>query len=131
MIDHDWLRIDRRVNDISTALKLDNDLLRDQESEFELAPMISRLSQYFEQKAAATGIMLVADMPEKFTKVVGLEERLAQVIMNLITNAISFCGAGDVIRIWVRQCGNRILIMVKDMGPGLSDGSLQKTFDRF
>ena len=50
--------------------------------------MISRRFQYFEQKAAATGIMLVADMPEKFTKVVGLEERLAQVIMNLITNAI-------------------------------------------
>ena len=48
VIDHDVLRIDRRVNDISTASKLDNDLLKDQESEFELVPMISRLSQYFE-----------------------------------------------------------------------------------
>jgi two-component system sensor histidine kinase ChvG len=44
VIDHDVLRIDRRVNDISTASKLDNDLLKDQESEFELVPMISRLS---------------------------------------------------------------------------------------
>jgi two-component system sensor histidine kinase ChvG len=49
-------------------------------------------------------------MPEKFIKVVGLEERLAQVITNLITNAISYCGAGYVIRIWVRQCDNRVLL---------------------
>ena len=83
VIDHDVLRIDRLVNDISTASKLDSDLLKDQESEFELVPMISRLSQYFEQKAATTGIALVADLPEKSIKVVGLEERLAQVIMNL------------------------------------------------
>ncbi len=93
--------------------------------------MISRRFQYFEQKAAATGIALVADMSEKSIKVVGLEERLAQVMVNLITNVISFCGAGDVIRIWVRQCDNWVLIVVEDMGPGLSDGSLQKTFDRF
>jgi two-component system sensor histidine kinase ChvG len=109
VIDHDVLRIDRLVNDISTASKLDSDFLKDQESKFEL----------------------VADLSEKSIKVVGLEDRLAQVIMNLITNAISFCGAGDAIRIWVRQCDNRVLIVVEDTGPGLSDGSLQKYLTGF
>ena len=56
--------------------------------------MISRRFQYFEQKAAATGIALVADMSEKSIKVVGLEQRLAQVMVNLITNAIIFVALG-------------------------------------
>ena len=51
---------------------------------------------------------------------------LAQIIVNLITNAISLCGAGDVIRSWVPHCDNWVLILVEDMGLGLSDGSLQK-----
>jgi len=68
VIDHDVLRIDRLVSDISIASKLDSDLLKDQESELELVPMILRLLQYFEQKAAVTGIALVADMPENPSK---------------------------------------------------------------
>ena len=52
-------------------------------------------------------------------------------MVNLITNAISFCGAGDVIRIWVRQCDNWVLIVVENTGLGLPDGSVQKYLTGF
>ena len=73
----------------------------------------------------------MTDFPDQSIRLVGLEERLAQVLVNLITNAISFCSPGDTIRFWVRKRDDRVLIVVEGTGPGLWDGSLLKIFDRF
>ena len=61
----------------------------------------------------------------------GLEGRLAQVFVNLITNAISFCEDGDAVRVWARQRENRVLIVVEDTGPGIPEQALTKVFKRF
>ena len=74
---------------------------------------------------------MVTEIKKEKITVVGLEERLAQVFVNLITNAVSFCSFGGTIRFWARQRDNRVLIVVEDIGPGLSDDSLVKIFDRF
>ena len=56
---------------------------------------------------------------------------MAQVFVNLITNAISFCEDGDAIRVWARQRENRVLIVVEDTGPGIPEEALTKVFKRF
>ena len=61
----------------------------------------------------------------------GLEGRLAQVFVNLITNAISFCEDGDAIRVWARRRENRVLIVVEDTGPGIPNEALTKIFNAF
>ena len=61
----------------------------------------------------------------------GLEARLAQVFVNLITNATSFCEDGDAVRIWARRRDNRVLVVVEDTGPGIPEQALNKVFNRF
>ena len=61
----------------------------------------------------------------------GLEARLAQVFVNLITNAISFCEEGDAVRVWARRRENRVLVVVEDTGPGIPEQALTKVFKRF
>ena len=56
---------------------------------------------------------------------------MAQVFVNLITNAISFCEDGDAIRVWARRRENRVLIVVEDTGPGIPNEALTKVFKRF
>jgi two-component system sensor histidine kinase ChvG len=51
--------------------------------------------------------------------------------VNLITNAFSFCGEGDAIRVWARRRENRVLVVVEDTGPGIPDNALTKVFQRF
>ena len=131
VIDHDVRRLDRLLSDISNASRLESDLVKEQEKAFELGPMSVVLSQYLAEQAAQKGVELVTDFPDQTITLVGLEERLAQVFVNLITNAISFCSFGGTIRFWARQCEDRVLIVVEDTGPGLSDDSLLKIFDRF
>lgn len=131
VIDHDVSRLDRLVSDISNASRLDSELVKEEEEEFNLLKMIGNLTEYLSHEAGEKGIDFITDLPQGTLIVQGLEGRLAQVFVNLITNAISFCEDGDAIRVWVRKRDNRVLIVVEDTGPGIPDSALSKVFQRF
>tara|TARA_B110000879_G_C11172132_1_gene514088 strand:- start:1765 stop:3483 length:1719 start_codon:yes stop_codon:yes gene_type:complete len=131
VIDHDVRRLDRLVSDISNASRLDSELVKEEEEPFNLMNMLGNLGQYLGEDAKKNGIDFIADLPEGPITVQGLEARLAQVFVNLITNAIFFCEDGDAIRVWARKRENRVLIVIEDTGPGIPDQALSKIFKRF
>ncbi|MEO0865948.1 MAG: ATP-binding protein, partial [Pseudomonadota bacterium] len=131
VIEHDVRRLDRLVSDISNASRLDSELVKEEEEPFNLMKMIENLSQYLGEDARGKGVEFITDLPEGPIQVHGLEARLAQVFVNLITNAISFCEDGDAIRVWARKRENRVLVVVEDTGPGIPDQALTKIFKRF
>lgn len=131
VIEHDVRRLDRLVSDISNASRLDSELVKEEEEDFNLLGMLKNLTEFLSQDAQEKGVDFIADMPDTSIIVSGLEARLAQVFVNLITNAISFCEEGDAIRIWVRKRDSRVLVVVEDTGPGIPDQALSKIFKRF
>ena len=131
VIDHDVRRLDRLVSDISNASRLDSELVKEEEEPFDVLKTLGNLSEYLGEDAEAKGIDFITDLPDQPITVHGLEARLAQVFVNLITNAISFCEDGDAIRIWARKKESRVLIVVEDTGPGIPDQALSKIFKRF
>ena len=131
VIDHDVRRLDRLVSDISNASRLDSELVKEEEEPFNLMKMLGNLGQYLGEDAKKNGVDFIVDLPSDPIVVQGLEARLAQVFVNLITNAISFCEDGDAIRVWARKRENRVLIVVEDTGPGIPDQALAKIFKRF
>ena len=131
VIEHDVRRLDRLVSDISNASRLDSELVKEEEQEFNLLEMLDNLTQYLGQDARKKGIEFITDLPLRPIEINGLEARLAQVFVNLITNAISFCEDGDAIRVWARKRDNRVLVVVEDTGPGIPDQALTKIFKRF
>ncbi|MCA0918955.1 sensor histidine kinase [Pseudooceanicola nanhaiensis] len=131
VIDHDVRRLDRLVSDISNASRLDSELVKEEEEPFDLLKMLGNLNQYLGDQAAEKGIDFISDLPDDKIVINGLEARLAQVFVNLITNATSFCEEGDAIRVWARRRENRVLVVVEDTGPGIPDQSLTKIFKRF
>ncbi len=131
VIDHDVRRLDRLVSDISNASRLDSELVKEQQESFNLVNLVTNLTQYLGEDAKSKGIDFISDLPDHPIEINGLEPRLAQVFVNLITNAISFCDDGDAIRVWVRMRENRVLIVVEDTGPGIPEQALHKVFNRF
>ena len=131
VIEHDVRRLDRLVSDISNASRLDSELVKEEEETFDLMYMMGNLNEFLGKEAGAKGIDYIADLPEGELLVQGLEGRLAQVFVNLITNAISFCEDGDAIRVWARKRENRVLVVVEDTGPGIPSEALSKVFQRF
>ena len=131
VIEHDVRRLDRLVTDIANASRLDSELVKEEEQPIDLLKMLGNLNEFLAKEAGQKGIDYIADMPSQAIVIMGLEGRLAQVFINIITNAISFCGDGDAIRIWVRKRENRVLIVVEDTGPGIPEEALTKVFQRF
>jgi two-component system, OmpR family, sensor histidine kinase ChvG len=131
VIEHDVRRLDRLVSDISNASRLDSELVKEEEEPFDLIKTVRNLSEYLGKQAGEKGVEFLTDLPEGAISVRGLEGRLAQVFVNLITNAVSFCEDGDAVRVWVRQRDNRVLVVVEDTGPGIPEQALTKVFKRF
>lgn len=131
VIEHDVRRLDRLVSDISNASRLDSELVKEEEETFNLLKMLGNLNEFLGREAQAKGIDYISDLPDEPINVQGLEGRLAQVFVNLITNATSFCEDGDAIRVWARRRENRVLIVVEDTGPGIPNEALTKVFKRF
>lgn len=131
VIDHDVRRLDRLVSDISNASRLDSELVKEEEQEFDLMDMVGNITEFLGQDAQKKGIEFITDLPPGPLKIHGLEPRLAQVFVNLITNAVSFCEDGDAIRVWARRRDNRVLVVVEDTGPGIPEEALGKIFKRF
>ncbi|WP_281856316.1 sensor histidine kinase [Litoreibacter halocynthiae] len=131
VIEHDVRRLDRLVSDISNASRLDSELVKEDEEPFDLMRMLNNLTEYLGQQAAENGVEFIKDVPNEPIVIHGLEARLAQVFVNLITNATSFCEEGDAVRIWARRRDNRVLVVVEDTGPGIPEQALNKVFNRF
>jgi len=72
----------------------------------------------------------VLDFPKEFPLVSGDEERLRQVLTNLISNAIKYSPQG-AITLAGRAEPERVIISVTDSGKGLPAEELTKVFDRF
>jgi len=131
VIEHDVRRLDRLVSDISNASRLDSELVKEEEEEFNLSKTLTNLTEYLGAQAREKGVEFITDFPPDAIMTRGLEARLAQVFVNLITNAVSFCEEGDAVRVWARRRENRVLVVVEDTGPGIPEQALEKVFKRF
>ena len=58
-------------------------------------------------------------------------DRIKQVLLNLIENAIFYSGDTGTISISVQESENEIIVSVVDTGPGISKGDLDRVFERF
>ena len=63
--------------------------------------------------------------------VLGDRTLIAQVVANLLDNAIKYCGPGDSLSLTVAAEGRRNLLRLADSGPGLPAGLREEAFDRF
>ena len=65
-------------------------------------------------------------------KVYGDKDRIGQVLINFLTNAIKYSPTTDKIEVWIKQADNRsVSVTVRDFGIGIDKKYHEKIFDRF
>jgi signal transduction histidine kinase len=74
---------------------------------------------------------LVVEIGERPLTVLGDGERLAQVVINLLTNAVKYSPTGGRIRTAVHREGNAVLVSVQDEGLGIPAEHQPRVFSKF
>jgi two-component system sensor histidine kinase ChvG len=136
IINHDVERIERLITDYSQMLKDEASLSREKMLKVNLMKIILNVVEDFRQDLINQNkkIEILTNFSNKDEKnyfIIGIENRLEQVIANLLDNAISFSADQHKIEIDLTETSNNFVMTVKDQGPGFAEASPQKIFKRF
>lgn len=136
IIQDDVRRIDRLLSDISNASRLDAELSRSALEEVNIATLLETVCDLFNESgvAGSARVKLAIDpgAPGRKGMVVrGFDNRLGQVVRNLIDNALSFSPEGGTVHVSAMREPGFIRIRVEDEGPGIEPENFERIFDRF
>lgn len=81
--------------------------------------------------AATASVILRSDVSPELPSVDADEERILEVLENLIGNAVKFTSAGGTVTVGASYRNQEVLVWVKDTGQGILTEQLPHLFDRF
>jgi two-component system sensor histidine kinase ChvG len=136
IVNHDVERIERLITDYSQMLKDEASLSREKMSKINLIEIINNVTEDFRQDLKNQNKKIDIAIKKKInTKegyyILGIENRLEQVIANLLDNSISFSENNHKIEIEIEETSSNLVMSIKDEGPGFSETSPEKIFKRF
>ena len=123
-------RLTDLINDLLDIAKIEAG-----EIEWKMEPIF--VSEIIDRVASVTyslfenkRLQLIMDVEDGLPKIVGDKNRLIQVVINLISNAVKFTEKGSV-TCKVKKLSNEVLISIADTGMGISVHDQEKIFDKF
>ena len=93
--------------------------------------VISRALELFELSAEGRVIQLADDVPDTLPTIIGDEQRILQVLANLIANALKFTPPHGRVTLGAAVRGGEVVFRVSDTGPGIAPEHLGHIFDWF
>jgi signal transduction histidine kinase len=87
----------------------------------------TRLARQFEEKGVALELDLAPDLPPVRVD----EDRIGQVLLNLVGNALQYTPAGGQVRLAAHREDSVVLVAVEDTGIGIAAQHLPHVFERF
>jgi two-component system sensor histidine kinase BaeS len=127
----DVLHLQHVVEDVADLARADAGQLALTIERVALEPVIDGLAREIGPRLAGAHISLVKELQPSLPHLRADSTRLAQVLRNLIDNAIAHTPAGGRIRIGATASRQVVTITVSDTGPGIPVDQLDRIFERF
>ncbi|GCE06045.1 sensor histidine kinase [Dictyobacter aurantiacus] len=121
-------RLTRLINDLLDVTKIRASMMDYKDTLFEVDPFVRDLVVLLQHNSSHHTLRFRG---ESHATLFADKDRLAQVIINLVMNAIKYSPRGCPIDITVAAEDNRVLIRVRDYGKGIPELYRQKIFERF
>lgn len=123
-------RLTKLINDVLDIAKMEAGKIEWKKEALSIGEIIERAATatyaLFEQK----GLRLVKDIEDGLPEIIGDRDRLIQVIINLISNAVKFTDKGSV-TCTAKRSGDQIVVSVIDTGRGIAKEDTLKVFEKF
>ena len=134
IIQQDVSRMDRLITDISKASKVDANLAREMAKTLDVGEIAENIVEFYQQTRSKEGASVVntsAIDPDTPIYIRAYETPFAQVLRNLIDNALTFSPETGEVRVTAKKDGDRVIFTVEDDGPGIPAENLETVFERF
>jgi signal transduction histidine kinase/HAMP domain-containing protein len=118
------------INDVLDLSKIEAGQLVLSLDDYSMKEVVHTVFTAVESLAAEKNLELKVSVSPEVTHGMGDQQRISQVFLNLVGNAIKFTEAGEV-RIEARASNDTFVVSVSDTGPGLSEADQQRIFEEF
>ncbi|HAD07694.1 MAG TPA: hypothetical protein DCE76_11115 [Anaerolineaceae bacterium] len=124
-------RLQKMVNDLRMLSQADAGELNLHPQPVQPLALLERTAQLFQHHASQVGITLNVDAKDHIASILVDEDRMMQVLDNLISNALRYTPSGGKVTLRARMDGKTVLLQVADTGSGIPAEELPHIFERF
>jgi two-component system sensor histidine kinase BaeS len=125
------LLLSRLVDDLAELAAAEAGALKLDVQPLDVDEELARAAAAFQARARARGVT-IETIASPGSRIRADALRLAQMLGNLLANALTHTPEGGVVRLWAAaEDGTHVTIGVSDTGPGIPDAHLPHVFDRF
>jgi signal transduction histidine kinase len=117
------------VQDLNTLTTLEWENITLNKTEFDLAKLLQITAEQWRPAASEKGIMIKLHTQEAL--VYADYDRLKQVFINIISNAIKYTDKGNITITINKKSGAGLFVSIADTGIGIPEDDLPHVFDRF
>jgi signal transduction histidine kinase len=124
-------RLNEMTTDFLELARLESGRIRFTREPVDLAGLVRECLEVIRPQAEADRLRLETEVDPALGPVYGDRNRLKQVVLNLLTNAIKYNQKGGLVRVSVSAEATEALLSVMDTGRGIPPESLPRVFERF
>jgi signal transduction histidine kinase len=124
-------RLIRLVNDLLVLSRLQRGELRLQCAPTDLADVARSATSLVSARAERLGVTLRLDLAAQLPLITGDADRLQQVVVNLLDNAIKFTPAGGTVQVRLLEAGGQVILQVLDDGRGPTEEERVRAFEPY
>ncbi|MBA3889453.1 MAG: PAS domain-containing protein [Gemmatimonadaceae bacterium] len=119
------------INDILTHARLEAGRMEFDRSPVQVLPLLRDVETLIAPIASGKGIAYAIRECDPGLVLMADDERVRQIILNLVSNAVKFTDRGGTVTLACEPVGDRILLSVEDDGRGIPPEKLEAIFDPF
>ena len=134
ILSHDVERIERLITDYSQMLKDEVAITKEQMKKIDLRPIVTSVVDDFNNiytNKRGIKISLSSNHNGNKIEIMGIENRIEQILANLLENSISFSEDNKKIIVKLSKKNNSVMLDVLDEGSGFKENDTKKIFKRF
>jgi len=124
-------RLEALIDDLLSISALESQQARLEFGPASLRSTAAGVIEELTQRARDKSITITLEIPDNIPSVRADVQRLHQVLVNLIDNAIKYTPAGSQVRVSASQKNGHIEVCIADNGPGIAAEHLPRIFERF
>lgn len=102
-----------------------------QKDEFDIINTIEMIGKQWTPRAKTNNINFVVDTNNEHIYVIGDENRIKQVLINLLDNAFKFTNENGIVRLSVSKEVNQLVLEIEDNGIGIPEEDLPNIVEKF